>query len=275
MILVRSVLSVPGSSQRFLDKAAVSDADVVMIDWEDGVAHESKGTARELTSAFLRAAGATDRPVWVRINATSTDHFAKDAAEANHQLDPAIPIVLPMSTLATTLAASTDLKEAPLIAMIETAQGVEESADIVRLPRVIGLMFGEYDFLATTALTGAARFSDTSWAKSRLINAATAAGKWTIAGPNADFSDPAKLQEQSASEAGLGFSGKLCIHPNQIETINTEFGPAPEYVSWARDLLNEMNTGNHQGAFRFRGQMVDAPVIDRARAAVRLAGVSR
>ncbi|MCZ9882565.1 HpcH/HpaI aldolase/citrate lyase family protein [Arthrobacter sp. B2a2-09] len=272
MTSARSILSVPGSSQRFLDKAANSAADVVMVDWEDGVAHGDKAAARGLTNGFLQTSA---RRVWVRVNASLTEQFAHDAAAANQWTERSVPLVLPMSTLASAALAARSIAGAPLIAMIETPEGVEQAADIARLPRVVGLMFGEYDFLATMAGTGASRMTHTGWAKSRIINAAAATGKWAIAGPNADFSDPESLRQQAAQEAGLGFAGKLCIHPSQIDTVNEAFGPAPEYVSWARDLLEEITERNHDGAFRFRGQMIDAPVIERARTAVRLAGAVR
>ncbi|SDW90764.1 citrate lyase subunit beta / citryl-CoA lyase [Arthrobacter sp. cf158] len=275
MTYARSVLSVPGSSQRFLDKAGSSAADVVMIDWEDGVGNDDKGTARELTNGFLHAQDPSAGPVWVRVNATYTEHFDHDAAAVNQWANRPSAVVLPMATLESAKTALARLDGVPLVAMIETAVSLEQAPHIASLDRIVGLMFGEYDFLATMAASGASRMSDTGWAKSRIINAAAAAGRWSIAGPNADFSDAAALQEQSRREASLGFAGKLCIHPNQIGTVNEEFGPAPEYVSWAKDLLEEIERGNHGGAFRFRGQMVDAPVIDRARAAVRLAGATR
>ena len=276
MTLARSVLSVPGSSQRFLDKAINSTADVVMVDWEDGVAPADKPAARQLTDGFLRSAAAAGQTVWVRINASFTDHFSPDAAVANQWSGTPVPLVLPMATLAAVQRATEEINAAPVIAMIETAEGVEHAADIALFPRVIGLMFGEYDFLATMASVGAARMSDTGWAKSRIVNAAAAAGKWAIAGPNADFNDHEGLVNQSVREAGLGFSGKLGIHPSQLPTINKAFSPAPAFVRWAQDLLAELGKSHPlDGAFNFRGQMVDAPVIERARAAVRLAGDNR
>jgi citrate lyase beta subunit len=210
----------------------------------------------------------------VRVNASFTEHFDADASAVGQWPGHDVPLVLPMATLASAALAAQRIQDFPLIAMIETAEGLEQAAEIARLPRVAGLMFGEYDFLATMAAVGASRMSDTGWAKSRIINAAAAAGKWAIAGPNADFSDPTALSAQARREADLGFAGKLCIHPSQISTVNETFAPAPEYVNWAQDLLEEINGQNHDGAFRFRGQMIDAPVIERARAAVRMAGAA-
>lgn len=276
MTLARSVLSVPGSSQRFLDKAINSTADVVMVDWEDGVAAGDKAAARVLTHAFLQADGTAGNRVWIRLNASLTEDFTADATVVKSWPDRDIPLVLPMSTFASAAVAAQAIEESPLIAMIETPEGVEQAAEIARLPRVTGLMFGEYDFLATMAATGASRMTDTGWAKSRIINAAAAAGKWAIAGPNADFSDAESLQRQAGREAELGFAGKLCIHPSQIDAVNKAFSPAPAFLRWAQDLLAELGKSHPlDGAFNFRGQMVDAPVIERARAAVELAGATR
>jgi citrate lyase beta subunit len=276
MSLARSVLSVPGSSQRFLDKALNSTADVVMVDWEDGVAAGDKAAARVLTHEFLQGQGTAGSRVWIRLNASLTEDFTADATAVKSWPDRDIPLVLPMSTLASAAVAAQAIEESPLIAMIETAEGVEQAAEIARLPRITGLMFGEYDFLATMAATGSSRMTDTGWAKSRIINAAAAAGTWAIAGPNADFSDAESLQQQAAREADLGFAGKLCIHPSQIDAVNKAFSPAPAFLKWAQDLLAELGKSHPlDGAFNFRGQMVDAPVIERARAAVELAGATR
>jgi citrate lyase beta subunit len=270
---VRSVLSVPGAAQRFLDKAAASPADVVMVDWEDGVAAQDKPAARALSAALL--ATLDGRPVWIRINAATTEAFTADVAAVRqwpHEL-ARVPLVLPMATLQGVREATERFAGHPLIAMIETAQGVEEAADIAASTAVRGLMFGEFDYLATMSLTGAARMSDTSWTKARLVNAAAAAGIWAVAGPVADIKDTDALSTAAEAEAAVGFAGKLCIHPTQIEAVNTAFLPSPQELDWSRDLLAEIAAGHHHdGAFRYRGRMVDAPVIDRARAVLQLAG---
>ncbi|MFB9857191.1 HpcH/HpaI aldolase/citrate lyase family protein [Paenarthrobacter aurescens] len=281
----RSVLAVPGSSQRFLVKAATSAADVIMIDWEDGVSGADKPTSRELTLAFLNArslaevTGARNGPhAWLRVNSPETEDFALDAAALDQwaTTDYQIPVIIPMAATETVNTAADRLPHRPLIAMIETAKSLEQARELAANPRVIGLMFGEYDYLATMANSGSLRMTDTTWAQARLVNAAAASGKWAIAGPNADFSDNDGLRHQASREAELGFAGKLCIHPSQIAMVNKAFAPAPAFVRWAEELLAEL--GNNQtldGAFNFRGQMVDPPVIDRARTAVRMAGGAR
>lgn len=281
----RSVLAVPGSSQRFLDKAATSAADVIMIDWEDGVSAADKPTSRELTLAFFSGrsltaiTGQQNGPrAWLRVNSPATDEFACDAAALDQwtTADYQIPAIIPMASTETVNTAADRIPHMPLIAMVETAKGVEQASEMAADPRVIGLMFGEYDYLATMATSGSLRITDTTWAKARLVNAAAASGKWAIAGPNADFSDNDALQHQAGREAELGFAGKLCIHPSQIATVNKAFAPAPAFLRWAEELLAELGHSHPlDGAFNFRGQMVDAPVIDRARTAVRMAGGNR
>lgn len=274
MPLVRSVLAVPGSSQKFLDKAHASAADVIMVDWEDGVAAADKADARAHTQEFLVGTH-SNRQLWVRANTPGTPEFAKDseAIDAWTSGASAVPVIVPMATLNYVRVAAQRLPSRPLIAMIETASGVEESPAIAAEHAVTGLMFGEYDYLATMAGAGSIGLSDTTWAKARLVNAAAAAGKWAIAGPTADFSDTDGLQRTSEKEAGLGFAGKLCIHPVQLPTVNDAFSPAPSYLNWAEELLAELGRSHPlDGAFSFRGQMVDAPVIERARTAVRMAG---
>lgn len=268
----RSVLAVPVSSPRFIKRGLASLSDVLMLDLEDGVAPADRPRARD-TLRELFATEIGDRPaVWVRVNAADTDDFAADAALVRDiNALGRLVIVLPMTTLRSVEIASAALPGTPITAMVETPAGIEDAVQLAGHQSVVGLMFGELDFIATMASTGALRFSDTSWAHSRLINAAAAAGTWTIAGPFPDIADPDGLRAVAVQDAAIGFAGKLCIHPDQLATVNEAFSPSEADREWATALLAEFDSfDGAPGAFRFRGRMVDAPVVARARTIVEI-----
>ena len=267
----RTVLSVPGSSARFLEKATTSGAGALMVDLEDGVSVSDKPDARTTVDRYVRSQSHR-ADVWVRINSTDTDEFALDAAYARTWTDLSVPIVLPMATLQSVRTAAEVMPGVPLIPMIESAQGVEDAAVVAAHEAVAGLMFGELDFIAAIAGVGGIRLTKTEWAHSRLINAAAAAGHWTISGPFTDIVDIEGLRAQAEHDAALGFAGKLTIHPTQIPIAARAFGPSAEQTRWARALLAEIAAHpDHSGAFRFEGRMVDAPVISFAHRVAELA----
>ncbi len=259
----RSVLAVPASSERFIRKALASDADVLMIDLEDGVAPAQKAAARDLLHRILGDAGEARMPLWLRINAPDTDEFPADVAFVRElQADALQAVVLPMATAESLERAKSSLPGVPIAAMIETPVGVEQAVEIAADPAAACLMFGELDFLSAMFQVGAVRFSDASWVHSRLINAAAAAGCRVISGPFPDIESPRLLEERAHHDAAIGFAGKLCIHPVQVPGVNAAFAPTPEQREWAAALLAELAAmPDPGGAIRFRGQMIDAPVV--------------
>lgn len=272
----RSVLAVPASSLRFVTSALGSASDVVMLDIEDGVAPSKKSDARRVIADIVGQQSEPAKPVWIRINAADTDCFSLDLDLLRQLADPRrhLNVVIPMATRTAVERTAQALPGARFLPMIETAAGIAEASVIAAHDAVDGLMFGELDFRAAMNALGAVRFEDTRWAHSSLIHSAAAAGKWTISGPFPVLEDEDGLREVAAEDARIGFAGKLCIHPKQLEAVHAAFSPSPAEIEWASALLSEIEDTARAGAFRFRGQMVDAPVVARARAIARIAQVS-
>ncbi|MFT4010328.1 MAG: aldolase/citrate lyase family protein [Nocardioidaceae bacterium] len=263
---LRTVLAVPGSSERFVRRALTTQADALMLDLEDAVAAEDKSTARALVRSLadeLRAAG---RPWWLRVNAWDSGHAEADrtcVAAVGDRLDA---VVLPKATRASLDAAAGPLG-APVVALVESAQGVEDAAYIASHPSVLGLVFGSLDYaldLAAAGGVGAERFE---WAESRLVNAAAAAGCWAVAGATPTFADPEPARRDAVRARSLGFGGKLCIHPGQLAPVAEAFTPSAAEIAWAREVI-----GAAGGASAVAGAMVDAPVVLRARHLLAAAG---
>lgn len=264
----RSWLFVPGDCPDRFAKAAASGADLVVCDLEDAVAAEVKASARAAVAQWL----ARDGLACVRVNATGTAFHDGDVA-ALSGLPGLRAVMVPKAEDPRRLAelsAALGPKTA-LVALIETALGVHRAYDLAAAPGVARLAFGSIDF----ALDVAAEDAQTPmlFARSTLVLASRVA---KIAPPVDGVTtalDDLSLAEADANAAlSLGFGGKLCIHPRQVHAVNAAFTPTAEDVRAARRIVDSLTD---RGADRLDGQMVDAPVVERARRTLRSAGLGR
>jgi citrate lyase subunit beta / citryl-CoA lyase len=263
----RSLLFVPGDRLDRLDKALGSGADAVILDLEDAVAPSSKAAARASVLAQLTQEPQAERVV-VRINAPSTPAGLADLAALTEAAPPAcagllVPKAESPDVLAAVGAALAEAgRELPLAALIESAAGLRRAAEIARAPGLVALALGPLDLAAQLE----ARLDPAAMASVRLALrlAAVEGGVELWDGPSTALEDAALVGEDAAAAAALGFTGKLCIHPRQVEAVNAAFSPSPEALDAARALLAAAE--GQAGAFRFEGKMVDAPVLARARA---------
>jgi citrate lyase beta subunit len=264
VLLPRTVLAVPASSERFLHKARTSTASVLMVDLEDGVAATGKDEARSLVRTSARPLASARRRLWLRINAVGSTHLAADLTLANKQREYLDALVLPKATpdAVREIAARTDL---PLVALVESPDGVEDARAIAAHPAVRAVMFGELDYRAALAAAGGLRAQDTSWAQARIVNAAACAAIPAIAGPTAAVEDEPRLRADCQRQSDLGFTGKLCIHPAQLELVQRAFAPSADMVAWARRVTTAAADAPDDGAIAVDGSMVDKPVVDHAR----------
>ncbi|MFI6390156.1 HpcH/HpaI aldolase/citrate lyase family protein [Nonomuraea sp. NPDC050547] len=259
----RTVLAVPASSERFLAKAQASTASALMVDLEDGVAEIDKHNARDLARQWAGRLAAPARRLWLRVNSTDSPHLAADLATLRDVLDRIDALVLPKATpdAVADLSSRTKL---PVVALIETAEGVEHTWLTTHHRAVKAVMFGELDYRAELTRCGGLRAEDTSWAQARIVNAAASAEIPAIAGPTVAVDDERLLRAHCARQAALGFTGKLCIHPAQIAAVGQLFGPDPDMVAWAHRIVGAVADEHATGAIVVNGAMVDRPAIDRA-----------
>src|SRR3954468_23303847 len=206
----RSVLYVPGSNLRALEKARGLDCDVVALDLEDSVAPERKVSARQAVCAALKNYGT--REVVVRINALTSAWGADDLA-ALRQARPD-GIILPKVQSASDIAAAKG--DIPLWAMIETAQAVLNLAEIAA-GRPAVLMVGSNDLLKEMGATVMAGRQNLWGVLSQAVIAARAHGAGVIDGTFNALDDDAGFAAECAQGRAFGFDGKSLIHPGQIE----------------------------------------------------------
>lgn len=256
----RSLLFVPGDRDDRIPKALASGAGAVIVDLEDAVRPEDKPRARQAVAAVLGncPAGA----VLLRVNAVDSDWYAEDIALAAHS--GVAGVVLPKADAAALARAAADVAT-PLWPLVETAQGLQDLAAMARMPCIARMLLGTIDLGLDLGLDDAhpGGQSMLDIARYQLVTASAAAGLAApVDGVFTDLGDAAGLAAAAAHARACGMGGMMCIQPGQTAAVNAAFAPAPERIDWARRVLAA--AAGQNGAFRFEGQMIDAPVLARA-----------
>ncbi|MBV0913021.1 HpcH/HpaI aldolase/citrate lyase family protein [Anianabacter salinae] len=226
----RSVLYIPGSKERALDKARTLPVDAIIFDLEDAVAVDEKKAAREMLAHTLRTADYGPRTRIVRINGLDTAWGSEDlAALAGAGADA---ILLPKVGSPSDLdVAGTLAPDQPLWAMMETPKGILNAAEIAAHPRLQGMVMGTNDLAKD--LRSRSRAALTTSLQLCLL-AARAHGLVIVDGVYNAFKDEDGLRAECAEGRGLGFDGKTLIHPAQIAAANEVFAPSEAEIDLAR-----------------------------------------
>jgi citrate lyase subunit beta/citryl-CoA lyase len=276
-----------------LTKALASEADALVLDLEDAVTPENKDSAREIICSWLRDVDFGRHERMVRINPIDTPWFRADL-EAT-MVDPPDSYLVPKITggddvrlidrVVSQLEAQHghDPGSVKLVVLgTETARGFQNIADIPCVPRVDALTWGAEDL---SAALGARRNRGPDGrylpifehARTACMVSAAAAGVQPLDTVYVDVTDPEGLRQDCLDGAWIGFTGKISIHPSQIDVINEVFTPSEQDVARARALLAELAEHQAEGrmAFRFEGQMVDVPHFTQARRVLALADALR
>jgi citrate lyase beta subunit len=281
--------------------ALASAADAVFLDLEDAVAPDEKADAREKVVQALTELDWRNRPTLYRVNALDTPYFYRDLIEvvegAGDSLDS---ILIPKAqrpedlhvgaTLLSQLELATGLEpgKIKLEAQVESAEGLANIDGIASATeRLEALHFGPGDFAASLRMPQTSIGTMDEWdeaypghrfhyAMHRIVVAARAAGLRAIDGPLADYRDEEGLRKSCLLARSLGFDGKWCIHPAQIEVVNEVFSPTGEEIEWAEKVVAayEGASAAGTGAISVGGQMVDAASIKLARNTLDLARAS-
>ncbi|OZC63044.1 hypothetical protein CH306_28305 [Rhodococcus sp. 15-725-2-2b] len=264
----RTLLFVPGDKPERFDKAVHSGADLTVLDLEDAVGSTDKASARVNTVRY--SSGGIH--VAIRINDASTPHF-RDDMDAVMALE--CTVVLAKSTAESVTTLTKALPTHRVIALIETARGVLDAGAIAETAGVARLALGAIDLAAELGVDPN-RSPLIDRARSDLAYASAAAGlPGPIDGVTPSIGDDAALDHDIARAQEFGFTGKLCIHPRQIEATHSAMAPTDAEVAWARRILGEAADPSNGSVFTVDGCMVDKPVMDRARAIAARAGRTR
>jgi citrate lyase subunit beta/citryl-CoA lyase len=269
----RSVLFMPGSNPRALEKARALPADGLIFDLEDAVAPGAKDTARAGVAAVLMAGGYSPRELIVRVNPLDTPWGHADlAAAARLPIDAVLlPKVENAERVHLTIAVLAALAAPPELAlwcMIETPLGVLAAAEIAGAsPRLGALVLGTSDLTNDLHAREARDRLPLLTALGLVLLAARAHGRAVLDGVHLDLGDAEGFAAACRQGRELGFDGKTVIHPEQIAPANAAFSPTIEEAARARRIIaaySEASAAGH-GAVRIGGRLVEALHVEAAR----------
>lgn len=290
-MLLRSMLFVPGDSERKMEKSAASPADALIFDLEDSVAAERTEIARRMTCAHLKNRPDRQRQLWVRINPLSTAKALPDLAA----IMPGAPdgIVLPK------IETGADITQlCHYLSALEAREGIEPwSTKILAVatetprtfftmdsyrgssPRLSGLTWGAEDLSAALGAStnkgadGKLEFTY-QMARSLCLAAAVSAGAQPLDAVYQDFRDSAGLAAESRLARRAGFTGKIAIHPDQVAVINQAFTPDQGEIDFANRVVAAFAANPGKGTIGLDGLMLDLPHLKQARRVLEMAALA-
>lgn len=255
---IRSALFVPGNRPERFDKAVASGAHGIILDLEDAVAEGAKGSARDAISDWLDGG----LPACVRINDASTTWFADDVAMVREH--PNVSVMLPKAEGEALARLTATLPDREIVALVETIAGYVGVRDVATNYGVARLAFGSVDFSVESGIEDVAE--GLTAVRTQLVIESRFAGLVApLDGVSVEVQDVAALEVAALRSRQLGFGGKMCIHPKQVEPVNSAFLPSVEQVAWAQRVV-EAFVASGGSATKVDGEMIDKPVVERATA---------
>lgn len=279
----RSLLFMPGSNARALEKARTLPADGLILDLEDSVAPEAKATAREQVGQAIAAGGFGERELLVRINGLDTAWWIADldmvAKACPHGI--VVPKVSTVDDIAKISDRFADLGADHNIRvwlMIETALGVLNAAELAAQAqdaetRLAGFVIGPNDIARETRMRMLPGRAAMLPLFAHCILAARAYGLEILDGPYNDISDVAGFAKECAQGRDMGFDGKTLIHPGQIDAANAAYTPPPEEIARARKIMGlfDLPENANKGVVQLDGQMVERLHVEMAKRTIAIA----
>jgi len=292
--LYRSWMFVPGDRQRMIDKALGLNVDAIMMDIEDGVAPMEKENARRqiaftldnVAAQLKRNPNFRSPARFVRTNAVGTSRMIEDFKAAVRPgleglVIPKVDTVEQVRIVEDELGRDEVAHHMPggsvkLLVAIESPIGLFNAFSIASSsPRIMGLMFGAEDFTREMNLPVRREKEavDLIYARSHIAIVCAAAHIQAVDGVWVDLNDPEGCKRFARQARLLGMSAISIIHPSQIDIANAAFTPAKEDIAYAREVLQAFEDARARGAgaVSFRGQLLDFPIVDRARQTMELA----
>ncbi len=275
----RSVLYMPGSNARALEKARTLAADALILDLEDAVAPDAKEAARDQVCAAVAAGGYGGRELIVRVNGLDTpwgrDDLAAAAKAAPHAvLIPKVNGAADVRAAEELLVAAGAPDEVALWCMMETPQGILAAGEIAAAsPRLAGLVMGTSDLTKDLHARHTADRAPMLTSLSLCVLAARAHGLAVIDGVHLDLDDEAGFEAACRQGLELGFDGKTLIHPRQIAVCNAVFAPDEAEIARARRIIEAFTQARREGkgVVVVDGKLIENLHVEDARRLVALA----
>lgn len=268
--IIRTALFVPASRPERIPKALATGADVVIVDLEDAVQESLKVEARGHLDAFLSAT--PEARLLVRINAAAHPGQADDL-ELCRRHPGVIGVLLPKVESAAQVSVAASAGK-PVWPIIESVAGLLQLAEIARVAGVERLSFGGLDLALDLGLASGSAAAERMLDQARyaiLLHSRGAGLATPLESVFPAIHDLEGLARTTQAARDMGFGGLLCIHPSQVACVHQALMPGTDELAWARRVLSANEAG--EGVFVVDGQMVDAPVVGRARRVLERAGV--
>jgi citrate lyase subunit beta/citryl-CoA lyase len=264
----KSILFSPGDRPDMLRKGLECGPDLLVFDLEDSVSHDRKDQARKTVYQILAETTNSHPKVAVRINSmprAKIDLTSLDGAPLDAVMLPKVNGPRDIEVVQSLLDESS--LECPIIALIETAEGVLNAPSIASQSATSALAFGAEDFIVDIGAVLSTNVAKLHYPRARLVLAAKAAGVSVIDSVVTNFKDIGKLKRESELAVELGFDGKFAIHPAQVDIINEIFTPRQDLIDWATEVLTAADDlgDDGAGAFGLDGDMIDKPKLVQAK----------
>lgn len=285
MQLVRSIIFVPGIQERFLERATGIPADAVCLDLEDSVAPADKARAREMVREWIPKVALPRYSLIVRVNGFHTGLLEDDLLAvirpelAGISLPKAdsVDVVQRVDHYLTLLEKERGIPngQIKIIPWLESPEAIANAPAICRAStRLFGASFGGEDFSIGMNFNRTKSAREVEWPRYQVAVACRAAGIQPIDTPYMDFRDTEGLQQEAQYVRSIGYSGKYCIHPSQVETVNKAFMPSEQEIARAKRIIEFYKEAESKGAgaISMDGFVVDRPVYVRALAVLEQAG---
>ena len=251
----RSFLFVPGNRPDRFAKAQASGADLVVLDLEDAVPAAAKETALHSVVEWAQE----HEGCLVRLNGVGTPWIG---TELRALRGTGIAVMLPKAERVEDVVRVVDEVSGSLVALVETPRGILDARTLAESGAVTRLALGTVDLAACLGVDPASRSALAPARWSVVVASAVAGLAAPVDGVTTVLDDPEALESDVAHALELGFGGRLCIHPRQVQVTNVGMGPSTQELAWARRVLAG---AQEEGARVVDGAMVDAPVVARAR----------
>ena len=279
MLILRSLLFVPGNTPRMLDRALGLKPDAFIPDMEDSVPWDEKANARAVTTSYLPRAAETGVPVIPRVNSLDTGLLEADleAVIGPHIFGVSIgkvdnpQIAGEIEGILSRLESNACLSQGTvkLVPWIESAEAIVNAYAICSASkRIVAVAFGAEDFTNDMEVERRDDDAELRYARGVIAVAARAAGVLALDTPYFAFRDPDGLRTNSLESRGAGFRGRFAIHPAQIDVINEVYSPSGEQIGHALRVIDafEEAVAMGRGSTSLDGKVVDVPVVKRAQA---------
>lgn len=263
----RTTLFVPANRPDRYAKALGSGADIVCVDLEDAVACANKAEARDAVAGFFTLDTPSRACRALRINGLGTLDGLRDLLHVETRAIRPGAVLLPKAGGSGDIRALAALMRemdlhCPIIAIVETAEGLEKATEIAMAPQVAAICFGSADYSAETG--SGMHWDALHYARGRIVQAAARAGVLALDGAWLAIADADGLAAESRRLPGLGFDGRVVIHPSQVAAVHEAFRPDDPDIERAKKILLAAE-GQGEGVVSVGGHMVDRPVITWAR----------